>query len=334
MIWVGVLLIVATVAAFMLPRHVRVERTATIAAPRATVFTVLNGFRQFNKWSPWFELDPEAKYTYEGPGAGVGAKLSWVGNPKTLGSGSQIITASDPYGKVAANVDFGQGGRPARQVYALDADGTGTKVTWSIDVDLGMNPAARFFGLGFEGMIGKDFDKGLALLKKFAEGLPQADFAGLQIETVSVASKTIACLPTESPRNDGALAVAIAKAYRELGVFMALHKVKQAGAPLMIDMGSDASRYVFEAAAPLDRTPDEPEPADSRVQVKQSYDGNALKVALRGPYSLIPATREKIAAYLAAHGIERNGNPWNEFANDPTTVQESDVLTNIYFPIK
>jgi effector-binding domain-containing protein/uncharacterized protein YndB with AHSA1/START domain len=333
-LWVGVLLIVAIVAAFLLPRHVRVERTDTIAAPRATVFTVLNSFRQFNKWSPWFDLDPEAKYTYDGPGAGVGAKLSWVGNPKTLGSGSQIITASDPYGKVAANVDFGQGGRPALQVFALEADGGGTKVTWSIDVDLGMNPVSRYFGLGFDGMIGKDFDKGLALLKKFAEGLPRADFAGLQVETVPVDPKTVAFLPAESPRNDSALAVAIAKAYRELGVFMALHKVKQAGAPLMIDAGTDASRYVFEAAAPLDRTPGEPVPADSRVQARQSYGGKALKVALRGPYSQIPATREKIAAFIAAHGIERNGNSWNEFANDPTTVKESDVLTNIYFPIK
>ena len=115
---------------------------------------------------------------------------------------------------------------------------------------------------------------------------------------------------------------------------MAAHKVKQAGAPLMIDTGSDASRYVFEAAAPLDRTLDEPVPADSRVQVKRSYGGKVLKVALRGPYRGIPETREKIAAYLAAHGIERNGNSWNEFANDPTTVKESDVLTNIYFPIK
>ena len=84
--------------------------------------------------------------------------------------------------RVAADVDFGQGGSPAKQVYALGADGTGTRVSWSMDVDLGMNPIARYMGLGFDGMIGKDFDKGLALLKTFAEGLPKADFAGLEIE--------------------------------------------------------------------------------------------------------------------------------------------------------
>jgi effector-binding domain-containing protein/carbon monoxide dehydrogenase subunit G len=333
-LWVGLLLIVAIAAAYMLPRNVHVERSATIAAPRATVFTLLNSYKQFNRWSPWFELDPEARYTYEGPGAGVGAKLSWVGNEQTLGSGSQVITASEPYEKVAADVDFGQGGGPAKQVYTLTAEGAGTKVSWSMDVDLGMNPIGRYFGLGFEGMIGKDFDRGLALLKTFAEGLPKADFAGLDIEAASVEPITVAYVPTSSAKNDGAIAAAIGAAYGEVGAFMKAQMLKQAGAPITIDTGSSDTGYLFDAAIPVDGQPARPVPPESRVRLKQTYGGKVLKVALRGSYSQIPATYDKIVAYIAAHGIETNGNPWDEFANDPTTVKESDVLTNIYFPIK
>ena len=334
MLWVGVLLIAAIAAAYMLPRHVRVERSATIAAPKATLFTLLNSFKQFNRWSPWFELDPEAKYTYEGPGAGVGAKLTWVGNPQTLGSGSQIITASEPFEKIASDVDFGQGGSPARQVFTLTADGAGTKVSWSMEVDLGRNPVARYFGLGFDGMIGRDFDKGLDLLKKFAESLPKGDFAGLQVDTVSVRPVTVAYIATSSARDDGAIAAAIAKAYGEVGAFMKARKLNQAGAPLTIDTGSSATEYLFDAAIPVDGVPARPVPPDSPVQLRQTYGGKVLKVALRGPYSQIPGTYDKIAAYIAAHAIETNGSPWDEFANDPTTVKESEVLTNIYFPVK
>jgi len=175
LLYVGVALLVLVAAAYLLPRRVHVERSATIAAPSATLFAVLNSYQQFNKWSPWFDLDPGAKYTYEGPSAGAGAKMSWVGDSNTLGSGSQTITASVPFEKVAADVDFGQGGSPAKQVISLAADGTATKVTWGIDVDLGMNPVNRYFGLMFDGMIGKDFDKGLANLKKYAEGPPKGD---------------------------------------------------------------------------------------------------------------------------------------------------------------
>jgi effector-binding domain-containing protein len=334
MLLVGALLVVAIGAAYLLPRHVRVERSAVIAAPTATVFTVLNSFKHFNRWSPWFEVDPEAKYTYEGPGAGVGARLSWAGNPNTLGSGSQVIIASQPYEKIEADVDFGQGGTPARQAYTLATEGSGTRVSWSMAVDLGMNPVARYFALGFDDMIASDFDRGLALLKKFAEGLPKADFAGLEIEAASVQPVTIAYVPTSSAKDEASVAAAIGKAFGEVGTFMKAQGLNQAGAPITIDTGASDTGYLFDAAIPVSKAPARPLPPDSRVQLKQTYGGKVLKVALRGPYSQIPSTYDKIVAYIAAHGIETNGSPWDEFANDPTTVKESEILTNIYFPIK
>jgi effector-binding domain-containing protein len=235
---------------------------------------------------------------------------------------------------VAADVDFGQGGSPAKQVYTLTPEGAGTRVSWSMDVDLGMNPIGRYFGLGFDAMIGKDFDKGLTLLQTFAEGLPKADFAGLEIEAVLVEPVTVAYVPASSASDDAAIAAAIAKAYGEVGAFMKAQNLNQAGAPLTIDAGSSGTGYLFDAAIPVDGVPAKPVSPDSRVQLKQTYGGKVLKVALRGPYSQIPGTYDKIVAYIAAHGIETNGSSWDEFANDPSTVKAPDVLTNIYFPIK
>lgn len=169
LLWTGAALLLLVAAAYLLPRHVHVERSIIVSAPRAAVFAQIDGYRTFNTWSPWFELDPNAKYTLEGPAFGVGAKLSWVGDPSTLGSGSQIITASQADTRVDADVDFGQGGL-AKQVFSLADNGTGTKVTWGMDVDLGMNPVSRYFGLSFDVMIGRDFDKGLANLKRVVEG--------------------------------------------------------------------------------------------------------------------------------------------------------------------
>jgi hypothetical protein len=168
LLWTGAALLLLVAAAYLLPRQVHVDRAITISAPRAEVFEQINGYATFNTWSPWFALDPNARYTFEGPATGVGAKMSWVGDPSALGSGSQVITASQAGERVASDVDFGQGS-VAKQVISLAADGEGTKVTWGIDVDLGMNPLYRYFGLGFDGMFGKDFEKGLANLKKVVE---------------------------------------------------------------------------------------------------------------------------------------------------------------------
>jgi effector-binding domain-containing protein len=330
---IGGLLILLALVAYLLPRNVHVERSTVIAAPRATVFTIVNSFTHFNKWSPWAELDPTAKYTYEGPVAGVGARMIWVGDPSTMGSGSQIITASTPWESVTTDIDFGPQGIATGR-FTLTAQGPATHVVWTLDTDLGMNPVSRYFGLMFDGMIGRDFEKGLAGLRKLAEGLPKGDFADLQIEVVTVTPVTIAYLPASSGKDDASIAAAIAKAYGEVGAFMKAQKLNLAGAPITIDTGASDTGLLFDAAIPIDKPPAKAIAADSRVQVRQTYGGKVLKVALKGPYSLISSTYNKIIAYIAAHGIETNGNSWDEFANDPTTVKESEILTNIYFPIK
>ena len=330
---IGGLLILLTLVAYLLPRTVHVERSTVIAAPRATVFTIVNSFTHFNKWSPWAALDPSATYTYEGSVAGVGARMSWVGDPSTMGSGSLVITASSPWETVTTDIDFGPQGKATGR-FTLAGQGPGTKVVWALDTDLGMNPVSRYFGLMFDGMFGRDFEKGLAGLRKLAEGMPKGDFADLQIEVVTVTPVTIAYLPASSGKDDASIAAAVASAYGEVGAFMKAQKLNQAGAPITIDTGVSETGYQFDAAIPVDKSPAKAVAADSRIQVKQTYGGRVLRVALKGPYSQISSTYDKIVAYIAAHGIETNGNSWDEFANDPTTVKESEILTNIYFPIK
>lgn len=170
LLWgIGLVLLLAIVG-LLLPRKVHLERSTMIDAPRATVFTLVNGYRNFNKWSPWFALDPSAKYTFEGASEGVGAKMSWVGDPGTIGSGSQEIIESKPFVLVRTKLDFGAG--LATATFALAAEGQKTRVTWSLDADMGMNPVSRYFGLVFDSMMGGDLEKGLAGLKKLAESLP------------------------------------------------------------------------------------------------------------------------------------------------------------------
>ena len=164
---------VLALAGLLLPRTVSVERTTTINAPRPAVFALVNGFTSFNAWSPWFALDPQAKYSYAGPASGVGAKMSWVGDPGSMGSGSQEILESHPYDRVVTSVDFGLKGT-SKLVFTLDQAGQGTHVTWRMDTDLGMNPLTRYVGIMLDRMVGGDFERGLANLKKLAEGVPPA----------------------------------------------------------------------------------------------------------------------------------------------------------------
>jgi hypothetical protein len=154
--------------ALLLPRQVHVERSVAVRSPPMTVFEIVNGFGRFNEYSPWFELDPQAKYTYEGPASGVGAKMSWTSEERGVGDGSQEIVRSEPPRMVQSRIEFG-GDSTAVTTWTIQPAEGGSTVTWAFDTDLGMNPVMRYMGLAFDHLIGRDYERGLARLKALAE---------------------------------------------------------------------------------------------------------------------------------------------------------------------
>ncbi|QQQ00228.1 SRPBCC family protein [Lysobacter enzymogenes] len=152
----------------LLPSTTHVERSISIDRPPAQVYAMIDSFKRFNEWSPWYAMEPEAKYSYSGPESGVGARMAWDG--ETVGRGSQQIEASAPQ-KIVLALEFD--GSRATASYALAAEGDGTRVTWALDSDHGYNPIARWFGLLMEKMVGKDYEQGLARLKQVLENDPR-----------------------------------------------------------------------------------------------------------------------------------------------------------------
>ena len=92
-VMIVVLIVVFLVLVTMQPAHYQVERSATINAPAPAVFALVNDFHKWDSWSPWAKMDPNAKNSFEGPAAGVGAAMAWEGNCK-VGVGKMTITDS------------------------------------------------------------------------------------------------------------------------------------------------------------------------------------------------------------------------------------------------
>jgi ribosome-associated toxin RatA of RatAB toxin-antitoxin module len=164
----AIVLVALVGIAFFLPRQVHVERSISMRAPAATVFDLVNGFQRFNEYSPWYEHDPKAQYTFEGPASGVGARMSWHSEQANVGSGSQEIVRSEPLSLVHSKLDFGADGT-AMAIWTIEPEEDGSRVTWAFETDLGMNPIARYMGLAIGRFVGTDYEKGLANLKRVAE---------------------------------------------------------------------------------------------------------------------------------------------------------------------
>jgi effector-binding domain-containing protein len=325
---VGVLILCAIVG-LLLPRHAHVSRSVTIARPASLVYAVVNSFQLFPKWSPWQDLDPNMHQTMEGPRDGAGAKLIWSGNDK-VGSGTQLITASTPDRSVASDLDFAGMG-VAKSLITLTPDGAMTRATWTLDIDMGANPIGHYIGLTMDRMIGRDFSRGLAKLKKLVESMPNADIAGFDPQVVQLIPAPILLVSETTALNSNAIANAYMDGFGKITKFMAKNKLHQAGAPLGIDGKMTAATYEFDAGIPVDRGDFA---GSDAVRVTQSYAGKALKAIHVGSYDDLPKTNARLLAYIAVHGYTPKGAIMSSFVDDPGSVSIDTLRTEVYAPIE
>ena len=80
----------------------------------------------------------------------------------------------EPGRRVTSKLDFGMD-NPTTSTISLVPDGTGTRITWTLDTDFSGSLIGRYFGLALDRMVGPDYEKGLAQLQAVAESTMPAD---------------------------------------------------------------------------------------------------------------------------------------------------------------
>jgi uncharacterized protein YndB with AHSA1/START domain len=162
-------LVVFAVAVAMQPDTYSVKRSATMSAPPAAVFALVNDLAAWDRWSPWKEMDPKAAIVLSDPAAGKGAFFTWSGNDE-VGEGRVTILESNPPHLILTEQAFI---RPmtgsARSEFSLSPAGDGTLVTWKMTGDNDFLGKAMCLFVDMDAMIGKDFERGLANMKAVAE---------------------------------------------------------------------------------------------------------------------------------------------------------------------
>ncbi len=327
----GGLILLLFIVGIMLPSRPRVEREILIDTHAATIFALLNDFRQVGKWSPMLDGDPNANINISGPARGVGASIGWDGH--IIGLGRQSITESVPYEKITVQLEIGDQA-PATVSFSLSSEEEMTRVVWLHESDYRLNLVGRYFGLVQGSIIGAEQEEGLARLKELAENLPRADFSDVEIEQIVVEASDIAYLRTTSIPEATAISEAMGEAYFSVLNFIDEYGLDDAGAPLSITRTFSGSELVFDAAIPVRGLSAATPRTGAAVKIGTTYAGPVIRVKHIGSYRTLGRTHDKIAAYLAALGIERNGDAWESYISDPIRTDEADLLTYVYYPIR
>jgi hypothetical protein len=153
----------------MRPSTYRVERSLTMATPVDLPFGLVNDFHRWHFWSPWDALDPKMKKTFDGPYAGPGAIYSWSGNEQA-GQGTMTILDSKPYESIHIQLEF-QKPWPSKNAttFTFEPVAEGVTVRWTMEGTNNFMGKAFSLFMDMDGMIGKDFEKGLATIKTLTE---------------------------------------------------------------------------------------------------------------------------------------------------------------------
>jgi hypothetical protein len=162
------IVVLLVIVASLRPSDFRVTRTGRISAPIGVVFENINDLHKWEAWSPWAKLDPNAKNTFNGPQAGVGSSMAWVGNNK-VGQGRMTIAESRPDEFIRMNLEFFKPFKANNVAeFTLKSEGDQTSVTWSMSGKNNFMFKAMGLFMNCDKMVGSQFEQGLANLNSVA----------------------------------------------------------------------------------------------------------------------------------------------------------------------
>jgi hypothetical protein len=168
-ITLAIAIAVVLLLALTKPNTFAVQRATSIKAPAEKIFPLINDFHQWGTWSPYENKDPGMKRSYSGANSGKGAVYAWDGN-SNVGSGRMEILDTSVPSKIVIKLDFFkpfEGHNTAE--FTMLPQGDATYLTWLMHGPAPFMSRLMQVFMNIDKMIGKDFEVGLANLKKITE---------------------------------------------------------------------------------------------------------------------------------------------------------------------
>lgn len=159
-ITVVVVVVTLGVIGNLIKTDVHVERSKPINASVEELQKQIADFREFDTWSPWKDIDPNATAEFKGPQGEVGAELHWSGNDE-VGTGYQKVTSISSERIDIDLVFTAPWESKAKVYYTFVPKGEEVSVTWAYDGDM---PVLMSLFMDMDEMIGSKYEKGLNTL--------------------------------------------------------------------------------------------------------------------------------------------------------------------------
>lgn len=318
---IGVLVLLVVIGMYI-PGDVNVKRSVTIAAPADVVLNNVSDLNSFQKWNPWYELDTNMVQVVEGEAGQVGHIYTWTSD--NVGSGyMKIVDVTDH--SVIYELVFGDDPNNASSTsFDVSENEGGTVVEWTMSGEMPF-----LLSLMMDAGIGADFERGLGYLKSISEEEAMAG-SNLVVEEIDLPVQYY--IGHQDTLGFAELEAFFGQHFGALYGGLSANAENMATPPTALYWDWDTENQMTIVAAGIGV-------ADPNT-VLEGYDmftvggGKALQVKYYGPYDGVGAAHEAIDAYLMSHeGMEVAIPVIETYANDPSGLDPSEILTIVTYPL-
>jgi predicted transcriptional regulator YdeE/uncharacterized protein YndB with AHSA1/START domain len=304
-----------------------VERSVLINAPIEKVFKTVSDFHTWTTWSPWLVAEPDAKVNVREDGK----HYAWEGD--VVGAGEMTISNEVANTSVDIDLQFLKPWKSKAKVsFTMKEEKDGVRIMWDMDSSL---PFFLFWMKKMmEAFIGNDYQRGLTMLKDYAEldEVPAAlsvkgmeDFKSTKYIGIKHGSITI-------PEMSSAMEADYSKL---MAYIMDGKQENMAGPSFSIyhkwDMVKGQASYT--ACVPVNEIPSD---LPSGV-ITGSVPATKVHVMhQKGPYRHIGNIWSAQYMRLRSKKFKSNKrvDPMERYLNSPTNTEENNLETEVLFAVK
>ncbi len=303
----------------------QITRSIKINATPEQIYSKLSDFNNWQPWSPWLIMEPEASVKV----SDNNKFYEWEGD--RVGSGNMRIIDEKPNESILIDLAFLKPWKSTSKThFEFKQNGEGTEVTWVMD---GSWPFFLFWmKKQMEAYVGMDYERGLAMLKEYIEdgethsklefkGI--SDFPGGQYIGIT----TDCTMHSLGPK--------MVEDFTTLWDFMKDHMDKVAGKGFSMYHKWDPVKNKVSYTSGIQVT-EIPEGLPSNIKQGSIPATKIYTVGHIGPYkhlgnawgTLYNMQRSK------TFKVNKSIHPFEVYLNTPAEVAENELHTEVHFPIK
>lgn len=316
---------------FTLPGDYKIERSVLINAPQEKVFDKVADFKEWMPWSPWLIMEPDAQKTYEGIPKTVGSKYAWEGD--LVGSGEMEITKLDGMNRVDYSLLFKTPYESEANVYfKLDAETDSTTMaSWGMT---GKMPFfMRFMTKMMVSYITMDYDRGLSMLKEYAE--TDQVLSKITYGTV-VDVDEITFVGIRHQGTQAEIGNLMKNDFQALSDLFTANGYVLDGYPMAVYYNMDMTDGIIDFATAFPIQNAEDVTVAEPFMMDKIKAGKAFTVTHTGKYEHIGNGWNAAIMYARTKKLKANMKApmWEVYTNSPLEVSPKDYETVIYLPLK